>query len=112
MKVQTTTNHPSEWEHIVFPTFVRGTKVLFVPDRESGDDYFRDWKTCEIDGRETFVPLSFVKDEKLTRDYNPTELIAKKGDVLEVIEIVNAWLLCKDKNGVIGWLPAEIVVSI
>ena len=86
--------------------------VNFVADREDGDDYFRDWKTCEIDGHETFVPLSFVKDGKLIRDYNPTEIVAKAGDVLQVIEIVNAWLFVKDKVGTIGWIPAEIVVSV
>jgi len=112
MKVRVITNHPSEWEHVKFPTFAKGTKVIFAQDRESGDDYFKDWKTCEIDGHETFVPLSFVKDDKLTRDYNPTELIAKKGDMLEVKEIVNAWLIAKNDKSVIGWIPAENVVSI
>jgi len=112
MKVKLTRNHPSEWHHIIFPTFAKGTPVKMVKDKEEGDDYFKDWLKVKIDGYETFVPISFVADGKLTREYNPTELVQKQGDIVEVIEIVNAWLLCKNEKEQIGWIPAEIAVSI
>jgi len=111
MKVKATKNCPYGWERIEFPTFRKGTAVKLAADREEGDDYFVDWFAAEVDGHETFVPVSFIKDGKLIRDYNPTELEVKAGGILEVVEIVNAWLIAKDNKGRIGWIPAENVVS-
>ena len=78
----------------------------------ASDDCFKDWHACKIDGHETFVPITFVQDGKLTRDYNPTELSATKGDIITIKEIVNAWLLATDSTGVTGWVPAEVVVTL
>jgi len=78
---------------------------------EQCDSHFYDWHECVIGGHETFVPISFVQDGKLNRDYNPTELSAKVGDILIVQEIVNAWLIVENVEGVVGWIPAENVVS-
>jgi hypothetical protein len=48
----------------------------------------------------------------LARDYNPTELIQEVSDILEVQEIVNAWLIATNADGVTGWIAAEAVVSV
>ena len=46
------------------------------------------------------------------RDYNPTELVAEDGDVLEVREIVYAWLIATNERDVTGWIPAESAVTV
>ncbi|MCL2838028.1 MAG: SH3 domain-containing protein [Oscillospiraceae bacterium] len=76
------------------------------------DIEFSGWHACEIAGHETYVPAIFVCDGKLTRDYNPTELTPVVGDVLEVREIVCAWLFAENDEGVTGWIPAERVASV
>lgn len=99
----------SKWEFPgEFPTFKEGTPVVLTGGE---DDDFAGWYPCEIEGLSTFVPQTFLRDGKLTRDYNPTELIVREGDELEVLEIVNAWLIAKNSKGIIGWIAAECVVG-
>ena len=105
MNVRVISQHSGEG---VFPTFAKGTSVMMGEECT----HFLHWYPCIIDGHETYAPESFVQDGKLIRDYNPTELVAEVGDILEVREIVNAWLIAANESGVIGWIPAESVVSI
>ncbi len=104
MKVRVIKKHPGEGH---FPTFVKGTNVLLKDECK----HYLHWYACVIDGYETYVPESYIIDGKLIRDYNPTELIQDEGTVLYVLDIVNAWLLVKNEEGVVGWIPAESVVS-
>ena len=107
MKVKVT--RPTRWEFPgKFPTFEKGTPIILAKDE---DTEFLGWHACEIMGYESYIPKIFVRDGKLTRDYNPTELIQATGDILEVLEIVYAWLLATNAEGVTGWIPAECVVS-
>ena len=109
MKVKVIKKYPSDWDFVQFPTFSKGTKV--VMEKEEDTD-FSGWHACEIDGHQTFVPQLFVCDGKLTREYNPTELVQEAGDVLEVQEIVHAWLIATNEKGTTGWITAENVVSV
>jgi len=110
MKVRVMQDYPSKWAFQGnFPTFEKGTPVILAAE-EDGD--FTGWYACEIAGHKPYVPITFVRDGALTRDYNPTELIQKAGDVLDVLEIVYAWLLVTNDKGITGWIPAEAVVSI
>ena len=107
MKV--TVKYPSRLEHPgEFPNFKKGTPVTISEE----DTSFLGWHACEIAGYKPYIPKIFVFDGKLTRDYNPTELIQEVGDTLEVREIVYAWLLATNDSGVTGWIPAECVASI
>ena len=108
MKVKVIQDHPSEWEVIQFPTFAKGTPVTM---EQEADAHFLHWYPAVISGHETFVPGSFVTEGKLNRDYNPTELAQVAGDILEVREIVNAWLIVTNAQGTTGWIPAEVVVG-
>lgn len=100
----------SKWEFCgQFPTFSKGTSVKIIG---AEDDEFAHWFPCEIEGFQTFVPNTFLRDEKLIREYNPTELIVDIGEILEVVEIVNAWLIVRNRKGAPGWIPAERVVSV
>jgi len=92
-----------------FPTFEKGTPVTLAEDECTE---FLGWHSCDIAGYKTYVPKAFVNEGKLTRDYNPTELIQEAGDILEVREIVHAWLLATNGKGFTGWIPAECVMSI
>ena len=76
------------------------------------DNEFAHWYPCEIKGYQTYLPDTFMNEGKLTRDYNPTELTQEAGDILEVKEIVNAWLIATNEKGTTGWIPAEFVVSV
>ena len=100
----------SRWEHPgEFPTFEKGTPVTLAKEEDTD---FLGWYACDIAGYKPYVPKAFVRDGKLIRDYNPTELIQKAGDILEVQEIVYAWLLATNDKGVSGWIPAECVISV
>jgi len=109
MKVKVIKKHPSEWQFQQFPSFEKGTKVTMAKEKNTD---FLDWYACDIAGHETFVPKSFVCDGVLSREYNPTELVQEAGDILEVQEIVNAWLIATNEKGITGWIPAEVVVSV
>ncbi|MCL2842785.1 MAG: SH3 domain-containing protein [Oscillospiraceae bacterium] len=109
MKVTVTQNYPHKWEFQgTFPTFPKGTPVAMAQEEDSD---FPGWYACDIAGHTPYIPGVFVRDGKLTRDYNPTELIQAAGDKLEIHEIVHAWLLATNDKGITGWIPAECVVS-
>ncbi|MCL2857999.1 MAG: SH3 domain-containing protein [Oscillospiraceae bacterium] len=110
MKVKVMQGYPSKWPFPGnFPTFAKGTPVSLV---EEEDADFAGWYASEIAGHEPYTPIAFVRDGKLIRDYNPTELTQQAGDILEVREIVHAWLLATNEQGVTGWITAEAVVSV
>lgn len=106
MKVKVIQEHLGEGQ---FPTFLSGAKVTLTGEECT---HFLHWFPCEIDGKQTYIPASFLCNGVLIREYNPTELVQSVGDVLEVGEIVNAWLLATNDKGQTGWIPAESVVSV
>lgn len=106
MKVKVIQVHAGEGQ---FPSFKEGTSVK-VGDAECVE--FPHWWPCEIEGYKTYIPEVFVVNGKLNREYNPTELVQDIGDILEVREIVNSWLLATNDKGETGWIPAEAVVSV
>ena len=109
MRIKAIKDMPCDWERIEFATFPKGTIVQMEAKEDSE---FKSWHPAVIDGHKTFVPISFVDNSgRLNRAYNPTELSVKAGDILELIEIVNAWLVVKNARGAVGWIPAEAVVS-
>ncbi len=92
----------------VFPLFPQGTTVS---DYAACDEYPH-WCSCVIGGYETFVAEVYVDDGVLIKDYNPTEIIVMKGQILTLIHIVFEWLYVEDKKGQTGWVPASKVISI
>jgi len=105
MKVKIIKEHLGEGQ---FPNFKKGTPVTMKEECT----HFLNWCACDIQGHQTYVPKTFVCNGKLTRNYNPTELIQESGDIVEVNEIVYAWLLATNNKGITGWVPAENVVSV
>lgn len=91
-----------------FPTFSAGEAVHNLkPCDESVH-----WVSCTIQGMDTYIPDFFIKDDILTREYNPTELIVNKDETIEVEAIAYEWLYAKSANGIYGWVPAEKVISV
>ncbi|MCC8116420.1 MAG: hypothetical protein LIP18_04590 [Planctomycetes bacterium] len=98
-------NHDGEG---VFPLYPKGTLVSdLTPCPES-----RHWYGCTLDGRHTYIPDACVENGALVAEYNPTELVVKKGDRIEVKRIVYEWVYGTREDGVSGLIPAEKVLSI
>ena len=107
--------------HGVFPLFKKGTVVSDLKEDNEypihaeaiwGDGSSPHWFSCVIDGHETYIPETYVIDGILTQDYNPTEIIVEKDQIVTLIDIVFEWLYVKDENGREGWLPANKVISL
>lgn len=106
MKVKVIVNHLGEGK---LPNFPKGTAVKAI--NKEVCKHFLHWWSCEIEGHATYVQKHYVRNGRLARDYDPTELVQKIGDILEVKEIAYAWLIATNEDGVTGWIPAEVVVS-
>ena len=105
MKVIVNKKHVSEG---IFPLFKARSTVLA---KDKCDTFFA-WYSCEIEGYSTYIHEDYFEDGKLTIDYNPTELDAEPGDILEVVLIKNNWLYCRTKNGIFGWIPGGNVKTV
>lgn len=105
MKVVVMDRHDGEGQ---FPAFCTGE---VVNNLQSCDESAH-WMSCTINGFDTYIPDVFVDNANLTREYNPTEMVADKGEILEIAEIVFEWLYVRNEKGVYGWIPAEKVISI
>ena len=104
MRIRVIKRHAGEG---VFPTFKRGTQVILGEET----NHFPHWYACEIEGHRTYIADAFVRDGRLSIDYNPTELVQEVGDILEVHEIVYDWFLAENDKGIKGWIPQEVVAK-
>jgi hypothetical protein len=104
----------------IFPIFKKGTAVNNIkadteyPSHSEaiwGTGSNPHWISCVINGYETFVPDLFVYNGVLTQDYNPTELVVEKGQIISLVDIIFEWLYVIDNNGKKGWIPANKVIS-
>lgn len=90
-----------------FPVFPKGSIV----ENAQPSEECAHWMPCMIDGKETFLPDIYLTDNRLNVDYDPTELVLEKGEVVELLKVVCEWLYVRTKDGVSGWLPAAKLVS-
>lgn len=91
----------------VFPLFTEGTAVTDIQACKETPH----WLSCVIDGHKTYIPDIYVADGLLAQDYDPTEMIAEKGQIVTLIAIVFEWLYVQDESGRKGWLPADKAIS-
>lgn len=105
MDILITEKHDGEG---IFPTFYIGTAVENIQSCAESNH----WMSCTINKTSTYVPDIFVENNILTKEYNPTELIVKKDEVVEVLRIVYEWLYVKNSKGACGWIPANKAVSL
>jgi len=104
MNLQITDNHDGEG---IFPLFKKGTAVRDFT-QVTGDSH---WWSCTIEGHSTYIPDCYVSENVLNQDYNPTELIVRKGQTVRLLAVVFEWLFVQDEHGCAGWLPAHKAIS-
>lgn len=97
----TTQAHQGEGQ---FPLFSCGSQVKQV----SACEHYLNWFQCEIEGYLTYVPLHFIQDGKLIRDYNPTELSVRENELVRLLELHYEWAMVQRESEV-GWLPCKIL---
>ena len=72
------------------------------------------WGTDQA-GRSGWVPdedLEFAPGGQLAkalRDYDSTELSVGRKQVLDVLDEVGGWYLCRTESGMSGWIPGTSV---
>ncbi|MCL2569055.1 MAG: SH3 domain-containing protein [Oscillospiraceae bacterium] len=107
--------------HGTFPLFAKGTAVHNLQanneypihaDALWGSGKDAHWLACVIEKHETYLPITYLADGVLVRDYNPTELIVKPGQHLTLIDLVFEWVYAEDEAGKTGWLPVNKVISV
>jgi len=78
------------------------------------DEEFPGWHWCRAaDGREGWMPLELLSSQEspavVLRDYSAKELAVQPGDEVEVQEVCHGWVLVKDAQGELGWIPQSHV---
>jgi hypothetical protein len=86
-----------------------GSGEVLIPGKRDAD--WPGWIYCTSRaGVGAWVPETYLELEglacKLNRDYDATELTVEEGDLLEAVIEESGWLLCVDKSGRRGWIPA------
>ncbi len=72
------------------------------------------WATDQA-GRSGWVPDSYLeiaadgRTATARRDYDSTELTVGRKEVLEVLDEVGGWYLCRAGTGMSGWVPGTSV---
>ena len=80
------------------------------------DQLWRDyvWGTDQA-GRSGWVPDAYLEmgtdshTATALRDYDSTELTVGRDQVLEVLDEVGGWYLCRTEGGMSGWVPSTSV---
>lgn len=103
MQLITTSAHQGEG---AFLTFEQGTDIKLI----SACERYLNWYQAEIQGHLTYVPTHFIEQGKLVCDYNPTELVVRENEIVELLALHYEWALVKRENE-IGWLPCRILKS-
>jgi SH3-like domain-containing protein len=68
------------------------------------------WHWCRAaDGREGWMPLESLSSQEspatVLRDYSAKKLAVQPGDEVEVQDVRDGWVLVKDAQGELGWIP-------
>jgi hypothetical protein len=71
------------------------------------------WSATE-DGHHGWVPEEYIevvqgRNAVARRDYDSTHLTVIAGEMLDVLEQVDDYLLCRSATGVTGWVPESCV---
>lgn len=72
------------------------------------------WGTDQT-GRSGWVPESYLeitpdgRQAMALRDYDSTELTVGRNEILDVLDEVGGWYLCRARSGMSGWVPSTSV---
>jgi SH3-like domain-containing protein len=78
------------------------------------DDTYPGWFWCRAaDGREGWVPRELLSQDGLlptvTQDYSAKELAVRPGDDVQIEGIRHDWVLVRNAQGEVGWIPKSHV---
>ena len=81
------------------------------------DEDYPGWiRVTNADGREGWAPEQYLdlgeRPALALVAYSARELDTEVGDQLEVIEVLNDWLLVRDDRGECGWIPAQTTTPV
>jgi len=72
------------------------------------------WAT-DASGRAGWIPAAYLGVSgdvgELLRDCDATELNARAGDAVEILERESGWALCRKTDGAVGWLPEGVLAT-
>ena len=72
------------------------------------------WAT-DTSGKAGWIPAAYLSVTgdagELLRDYDATELDARDGEAVHVLERESGWALCRKTDGSVGWLPAGVLAE-
>ena len=64
------------------------------------------WRwTTDANGLGGWLPPGLVQDGEASADFDSTELSAKAGETVSLLQRLNGWSLCRGPTGAEGWLP-------
>ncbi len=71
------------------------------------------WATDQA-GRSGWVPDEYLEmtganQAVALRDYDATELSVGRKEILDVLDEVGGWYLCRTQSGISGWVPSSSV---
>lgn len=93
------------------PFVIKKGDMLEPSDKDSE---WEGWIWCTTaDGKSAWVPESYLMIEgesaRVLEDYDARELSVRIGDLLELIKAEAEWFWCRDKDGILGWVPGEYI---
>lgn len=94
------------------PVRFRAGDVLGVGHR---DQQWRDYVWCtDQAGRAGWVPDAYLemtgeREAVARRAYDATELTVARGEILDVLDEIGGWYLCRTATGLSGWVPSTVV---
>ncbi len=75
------------------------------------------WATDQA-GRSGWVPDEYLQPDNdgrratALRDYDSTELTVERGEIVDVLDEVGGWYLCRATSGRSGWVPGTSVEAL
>lgn len=97
----------TEWG--IFPTYLKGT--LFTEINEDVEKESIHWNPTKIGEDEFWTPDTFIKENKLTVDYNPTSLDVIAGECVTLLDVCFEWFYVRKQDGTLGWIPSKIATN-
>ena len=61
---------------------------------------------------DTYLAMTGSREALAIRDYDGTDLTIVEGDIVEFLEEAGGWSLCRNDNGVEGWVPNEKIQAV
>ena len=109
MKVKVKKNHRSD---VLIPFKAKKNEIVIGEEKPTE---WEGWLYCENEqGIKGWVPKAFLEEMpnkkkyfQFNRDYNAYEILASKGELVEIEETESGWALVISETGEEGWIPLE-----